>query len=146
MPTGPNAPLDPDSTVTRSSAPASPGAIVVLNRDLFFGVRIANALRARGYRVEIAPTPERFAALLGEMDPAPALGIIDMTAVSDWSPLREIASDPNGSTPTLAFGPHKDVAAFRAAKDAGVSRVVSNGDFHRDLLGLVERYARPPGQ
>ncbi len=146
MPTGSNAPLDPASTATRSTAPASLGAVVVLNRDLFFGVRIANALRARGYRVEIAPTSERFAALLREMDPAPALAIIDMTAVSDWSLLQEIASDPNTSTPILAFGPHKDVSAFRAAKDAGVSRVVSNGDFHRDMLGLVERYARPPGQ
>lgn len=114
--------------------------IVVLNRDLFFGVRIANALRARGYRVEIAPTPQRFAELVREI--APALGIIDMAAVPDWTPLKEIASEPGIATPLLAFGPHKDITAFRSAKEAGIHRVVSNGDFHRDMLGLVQRYER----
>lgn len=115
--------------------------IVVLNRDLFFGVRIANALRARGYRVEMAPTPQRFAELLREIDPV--LGIIDMAAVPDWTPLKEIASEPEMATPLLAFGPHKDIASFRSAKKAGIHRVVSNGEFHRDMLGLVERYERP---
>jgi PleD family two-component response regulator len=115
-------------------------AVVVLNRDLFFGVRIANALRARGYRVEIAPTPQRFAELLREIDPV--LGIIDMAAVPDWKPLKEMASEPEIATPLLAFGPHKDIAAFRSAKEAGIDRVVSKGDFHRDMLGLVERYER----
>ncbi len=31
-----------------------------------------------------------------------------------------------------------------AAKAAGVTRLVSNGEFHRNMVGLVERYARPP--
>lgn len=120
----------------------SRGTIVVLNRDLFFGVRIANTLRSRGYGVEIAPAVERLATLVNETDPAPLLAIIDMAAVTDWSPIRELAATSGRTTPLLAFGPHKDVASFRAAKEAGVERVVSNGDFHRDLLGLVERYMR----
>lgn len=123
-----------------ASAHEDADVIVVLNRDLFFGVRIANMLRDRGYRVEMAPTIERFVDLVQKAIPSPALGVIDMTAVSTWSQVNQITGEE--MTPLLAFGPHKDVEAFRAAKDAGVNRVVSNGDFHRDMLGMIERYAR----
>ena len=44
--------------------------------------------------------------------------------------------------PTLAFGPHVDVEGRRAAKAAGVTRIVSNGQFHSDMAGLIERYRR----
>ena len=46
----------------------------------------------------------------------------------------------------LSFGPHKDVDGFRAAKRGGATRVVSNGDFHRDMTGFVRRYARPAAE
>ena len=122
----------------------SRGTIAVLNRDLFFGVRIANTLRSQGYAVEVAPSVARLAALILDADPAPLLAILDMAAVPDWPAIRSLAANPHRTTPLLAFGPHKDVASFRAAKAAGVDRVVSNGDFHRDMLALVERYARAP--
>ena len=44
--------------------------------------------------------------------------------------------------PVLAFGSHLDVDGRRAAKAAGVTRVLSNGDFHRDMVPLVQRYAK----
>jgi hypothetical protein len=47
-----------------------------------------------------------------------------------------------GHTPTLAFGPHVDIENRRAAKAAGVGRIVSNGQFHSDTAGLIERYRR----
>lgn len=133
-----------NNQASSQTAPASSprGSVAVLNRDLFFGVRIANTLRAHGYLVEIAPSVDRLAALLQAAEPTPLLAIIDMAAVTDWSTIDSLAHEPTRSTPLLAFGPHKDVASFRAAKDAGVDRVVSNGDFHRDMLALVERYAR----
>jgi hypothetical protein len=43
--------------------------------------------------------------------------------------------------PILAFGPHKDVEGFKAAKRAGVTRVVANGEFSRSLPDLAKRYA-----
>jgi hypothetical protein len=48
------------------------------------------------------------------------------------------------ATPLLGFGPHVDVDGRRAAKAAGLTRIVSNGEFHRDLVALVARYAHPP--
>jgi hypothetical protein len=114
-----------------------------LNRDLFFGVRIGNLLKTAGYEVSFAPTTPAFVDRIQQSRPAPVLGLIDMGAGVDWDAIHALTADPTVTTPTLVFGPHKDVAGFRAAKGAGVTRVVSNSDFHREALNLVRRYARP---
>ena len=48
-----------------------------------------------------------------------------------------------GGARVLAFGPHMDVEKMRAAKDAGVTRTISNSQFHRNMAELIERYALP---
>lgn len=112
--------------------------LVVLNRDLFFGVKIANVMRGLGYRVELAQRTTVFAVKLDASGQDVALGIIDIGAGVDWN----VISSLSASVPILAFGSHLDVDGMRAAKLAGVSRVVSNGDFHREMVTLVQRYAR----
>ena len=126
-----------------AGTPAPLGTILVLNRDLMFGVRIGNTLRSLGYEVRFARDTETFARLLRPARPAPVLGVIDMNAVIDWALVRALVDDPETITPLLAFGPHTDVEGRRAAKTAGVDRLVSNGEFHRDMVALVRRYARP---
>lgn len=130
---------------TSSTDDAAPYHVLILNRDLFFGVRLGNLLKAAGYHVTFAPDTARFLERLAEGDP-PVLGVIDMGAGVDWAALAAWIESSGQPTPVLAFGPHKDVASFRAAKAAGVTRVISNGDFHRDTLAVVRRYARenPP--
>ena len=115
--------------------------ILFLNRDLFVGVRVANALRARGDRVEMVSTATAFARRLAAANTGIRLGLIDMRAVDDWATIEMAIRDVPGIAPLLAFGPHRDVAAFQAAKAAGVARVVSNGTFHADTLGTIDRYA-----
>ena len=126
--------------IDAASAAAS-GLIVVLNRDAFFGIKIGNMLRAQGYRVAFAKTAQELIAATGAGDPA-VLAIIDINAKPAWDELAGVIGGE--SLPTLAFGSHLDVEGLRAAKAAGVTRVVSNGDFHRDMLALVRRYARRP--
>ena len=133
----------PPTETAAGAAPADPGELVILNRDLFFGVRIGNTLRALGYRVTFAPDAAAFAARL-RAQPAPALGVVDITARPEWATVAALAADPALPTPILAFGPHRDVEALNAARAAGLTRVVSNGVFHRDMVGLIRRYARPP--
>jgi hypothetical protein len=116
------------------------GEIVVLNRDLFFGVKIGNILRGLGYRVSFVPATEPFVARLQTSGPETVLGIIDMGAGIEWSAIATLTGTE--STPILAFGSHLDVDGRRAAKAAGVTHILSNGDFHRDMVALVERYAR----
>jgi hypothetical protein len=112
--------------------------IAVLNRDLFFGVRLKQIGKELGFAVHIAADAGGFLDLLAANDVA--LGIIDINAQPDWS---RIASGIVGTNlpPILAFGPHLEVDGLRAAKAAGVTRVVSNGTFHRDAATLIERYA-----
>ena len=123
------------------AAAATPPVIVVLNRDLFFGVRIGNALCDAGFVVTFCPATSAFTAAVRAADPPASLGLIDLGAAPDWADIAALTRDVP-ATPILVFGPHKDVDGFRAAKAAGITRIVSNGDFHRDMLGLVQRYAR----
>lgn len=119
------------------------GVVVVLNRDLLFGVRIGNTLRSLGYVVRFGRSTDAFVDLLRSSEPAAVLGIIDMNSGVDWDRVRSWVADPTAETPLLAFGPHVDAAGRRAAKAAGVDRLVSNGEFHRGMVALVRRYARP---
>lgn len=114
--------------------------IVLLNRDMFFGIRIRQVGAAIGYTVEITPKTDRFIERIAADDVA--LGVIDIAATPDWELLADAISS-GGLAPILAFGPHKDVDGLRGAKQAGVTRVVSNGDFHKDPVAMLKRYARP---
>jgi hypothetical protein len=113
--------------------------VLVLTRDLFFGMRIRNALRQLGYHTDIRKTEEDFEA--AALDSAAALAFVDFNAEVDWSSIeRIVAADPGLAV--IAFGAHTDVDAFRRAREAGVTRVISNGAFSQQLPELVERYAR----
>jgi hypothetical protein len=112
----------------------------VLNRDLFFGIRLNQLLKQLGYRAVLAKSQEEFVSGLGAADAA--LGIIDINFGPDWDGIAQaIASE--AQPPIIAFGPHLDVDGLRAAKKAGVTRVFSNGDFSKDTAAIITRYARP---
>ncbi|MDQ3043697.1 MAG: hypothetical protein M3R06_00910 [Chloroflexota bacterium] len=135
---------DDNPTEVPSNDAAPGGDVVFLNRDLFFGVRVSNTLRELGYTVTVVPDAAAFAAKLRETIPAPLLGIIDISAGVEWSSIIGLTENDK-RVPILAFGPHKDVEGLRSAKGAGVTRVVSNGDFHQHMVELVRRYSRPAG-
>lgn len=131
--------LSPDTSPEPVVATGS--LILIVNRDLFFGVRLRQALQADGWSPRIVPSTAAAVEVLSG-DDVPALVVADMAAGPDWSVLVAAAGATAPPTPVLAFGAHRDVDAFRAAKVAGVNRVISNGDFHRDMVGTVRRYAR----
>lgn len=116
---------------------------VVLNRDLLFGSRIRSALTGLGLEALFVVSTEQFVSALNKNQDAAAIGIIDMNGAVSWGELREaFAKDGGRLVPTLAFGPHVDVESRRAAKAAGITRIVSNGQFHANMAGLIDRYRR----
>jgi hypothetical protein len=116
---------------------------VVLNRDLLFGSRIRGALKSLDLEARFVATTEQFVGALRQQPGSVAIGIVDMNGAVSWDVIREGLSAPNGDgVPTLAFGPHVDVESRRAAKAAGVTRIVSNGQFHSEMASLIERYRR----
>jgi methylmalonyl-CoA mutase cobalamin-binding subunit len=120
-----------------------PTLAIVLNRDLLFGSRIRSALASLGLEGRFVSTAEEFVGALSEQAGSVAIGVIDMNGVVAWDVIREaLAGADGGVVPTLAFGPHVDIEGRRAAKAAGVTRIVSNGQFNSDMAGLIDRYRR----
>lgn len=111
--------------------------VVILSRDLFFGMRIRGVLRQLGFVSVLTNTEAEYVtALAGES--SAALAVVDFNQPIDW----EIVTSVTGAPPVIAFGAHTDVDGFRAAKAAGVSRTVSNGEFDRSFPALIEKYRR----
>jgi len=115
---------------------------IVLNRELMFGSRIRGALGVLGLEGRFVPDTESFLAAIRTDGGSAAIGILDMNGPIGWEDLSEALSEMADTPPTLAFGPHVDVENRRAAKAAGVTRIVSNGQFHSDVATLIDRYRR----
>ena len=122
------------------SSDTSPRQAIVLNRDLLFGSRIRNALATMGIAPRFTRDTPQFVAALGRAGPTTVIAIVDMNGAVDWSALGAALAQPGFTTPVLAFGPHTDVENRRAAKAAGVNRIVSNGQFHESMAELIDRY------
>lgn len=115
---------------------------IVLNRDLMFGSRIRGALVSLELAPRFVKNTDELAAALGSDAAETALVIIDMNGPIDWQAVARAIRAASDPPPTLAFGPHVDVESRRAAKAAGISRIVSNGQFHREMVDLIARYRR----
>jgi len=113
------------------------GRIVSLSRDLFFGMRVRTIVGKLGYDLKLVKDESGVVDAVSEDDVN--IVIVDFNQPVDWDELLPVLS---GETPVLAFGSHTDVDGFRAAKAAGVTRVVSNGEFSRRLPELIEQYLR----
>jgi hypothetical protein len=132
---------------SRSSGDASSSSspertlALVLNRDLLFGSRIRSALLALGMQGRFVKDSMQFNAELKSNATDVAIAVIDMNGPVEWDLLRDGLSATE-MPPTLAFGPHVDVEGRRAAKVAGIDRIVSNGQFVREMKPLIDRYRR----
>jgi hypothetical protein len=127
--------------VEESNSPGA-GVAIVLNRDLLFGSHIRGALKSLGLEPRFVRDTEHFVAALESERGAAVIGVIDMNGAVDWDSLRTALAQPAQTTPTLAFGPHTDAVNRRAAKAAGVSRIVTNGQFQQDMASLIDRYRK----
>ncbi len=77
------------------------------------------------------------------MSPHVALGVVDLGGRIERDTLAQLsASAQTAGVPVIAFGPHKNVDAFRDAQAAGFTRVLSNGVFHAQTAEMIRRYAR----
>ena len=116
---------------------------IVLNRDLLFGSRIRSAFASVGLEAQFVANAGEFVDALLENRESAAIAIIDMNRPISWDVIGETLGRTDVAlAPTLAFGPHVDIESRRAAKAAGITRIVSNGQFHTDMVGLIERYRR----
>lgn len=116
-----------------------PGLVSALSRDVFFGMRIRTVLKNLGYEMKLCKTEQE----LVDATPGAVMALVDFNIPVDWDGLKSVL---RGAVPVLAFGSHTNVDGFRAAKAAGVTRVVSNGEFSRRLPALLTQYQRDIGE
>lgn len=110
--------------------------VLLLERDLFFSVKIRDTLKHLNHETVTARSEEDFARKLAAS--APKLAIVNIaTPGVAWELV--IAQARAANVPVLAFGPHVDLAAQQHARLAGANRVVSNSKLTKDLPAIVER-------
>lgn len=121
-----------------------PTHILVLEKDLFFSVKIRDTLRHHDMQVTTVRTLPAFEQHLTGEQP-PALAIINIAIQGcDWEAAIRAARTQN--LPVLAFGSHMDLEARAKALGAGAQKVVANSKFASDMPGLITRLLHnPPG-
>lgn len=124
--------------MNQPNAEAAP-TILVYSPDLFFAIRIRTVLKQLGLQAQLASKVDEFVERASGLHDALVLAIVDFNQGVDWNAFAPVIA---AGLPVVAFGAHTDVDGFRAAKAAGVARVVSNGEFNRSLPDLISRYRR----
>ena len=103
----------------------------MLCADLMFTVQLQSIARAEDFRTMAvrpgSPLPEGVAVLV--------VNLGDRGGPSAWeAAIREAVGL---FIPVVAFGPHMDADARRAAKAAGATRVLANSNLARDLPTIL---------
>jgi hypothetical protein len=105
--------------------------VVAVVTDLFFQSRINSAGRAAGRQVRFV-TNEKELSDVAEF----GVALVDLDAGLDVpAAIRRLKSV--SGRPVVAFGPHLDTAARKAAKAAGADRVLAKSRFVEDLTRIV---------
>lgn len=109
--------------------------ILLVVPDLFFSTRIEEAGKRLGYNV-VAPvsgeTPGSAITRTGAV-----LVVISLDAPNA---LEAIASTKKSNARALAFGSHRNVELFAAAREAGADQVVARSLMAGDLPGLLKKW------
>lgn len=116
--------------------------LLLLIPDLFFSVKVADVAHALGYPTRDVASAEALPAAAREG----VVGIIVDTQVrSDWqAAVRTLKSgSATAHIPVLAFAPHVDVEATRAAVAVGCDRIVTRGKLASELPMLLRELLEP---
>jgi DNA-binding response OmpR family regulator len=113
--------------------------VLLLERDVFFVVKVRDTLKHLGYETQVARGAEEFVRKLAAEAPTLAMVHTGLAGVA-WEEV--IARARAAQVPTLAFGSHIDLEAQQAARRAGADRVISNARLAKDLPAIVRRLER----
>lgn len=112
--------------------------LLAVTNDLMATAPIEHAARQLGASCRSAT-----AAQLDDLQlpKPPQLVVLDLTVSSDVaSTVQAIRSVVGFEAPIVAFGPHVHEAILQAADDAGCARVLTRGQFHRDMVSVLGEF------
>ena len=111
--------------------------IVILSRDLIFCSRFHAAAEAVQLESQTALSADQAATALS--GGAVAGLFIDLeTPELDLPAIVRRARDMRNGCLIVAYGPHVHEARLQAAREAGCDRVLSRGQFDRELAALLQ--------
>jgi DNA-binding NtrC family response regulator len=118
-------------------------AVLLLDTDLFFVVKVRTTLKHAGYDVQTARSLVDFTRRLAADSPALALVNTAIAGV-DWR--AAIVAARAANIPVIAFGSHVDTQTQQEARQAGATRVIANSRLAADLPNIVARALRASTQ
>ncbi|MGH7550412.1 MAG: hypothetical protein ACREMD_04710 [Gemmatimonadota bacterium] len=113
--------------------------VVILTGDLFFRVKIEAVAEAVGTPVAFARSREEVERALEDGGVAGSGRVLIDLSYREAEPTETIRTLKSRPEPphVVAFGPHRDGEAFRAARQAGADRVLARSAFVERLPKLL---------
>jgi hypothetical protein len=109
--------------------------LLAVTNDLMATAPIENAARQLALPCR-AVAVGRLAGL--ELPASVSVAVLDLNGVDDVvaavAAIREVAG---AEVPIVAFGPHVHEAKLQAASEAGCTKVLTRGQFHRDMVKAI---------
>ncbi len=119
-------------------------AVVSLEADLLVATRLQDVIISQGGRSMITETPEAFVDAVDHH--FPVLTLLDLNTPGDWKlAITRCKMRPQSrQIPIYAFGSHVDVAALKAARQAGADHAWPRSKMMESLVDVVAQHINPP--
>jgi len=108
--------------------------VVALMDDLFFQMKLAETARQLGVEVKVATNGD---ALMGLMESAPKLVIVDLNARSQPLQAIEKVRQNNKDVRVVAFLSHVQTQLAAQAQAAGCTEVMPRSSFTQNLAAIL---------
>ncbi len=118
-------------------------AVVILEPDLFFSVRLEDVVRAAGGEPVTIDEADQFVAAVART--FPVLALLDLKTPGDWeAAVRQCKVKPHTRLiPIYAFGSHVDVETLQRARRAGADHAWARSRMMEELVDVVDRHIQP---
>lgn len=118
-------------------------SLLLFSNDLMFQSRIASVARGLGQSLVVARTTDGLSDRVSEADP-PAMAVFDL-AFRGLNLDEAVAwvAQRFPQCATVAYGPHVDTDALQKAESLGVQRVLTRGQFDRDMHAVLSSGIAP---
>ena len=119
--------------------------VLVAVTDIFFYIKVRDALRQSGYRLERARSQDDIALKASSLRPAALILNMNDDTLNAFQALTTLKSDPGlKGLPILAFANHEEVDTWNRAKSMGITKIVSRNEFSARTRGLLEEIIADP--
>jgi CheY-like chemotaxis protein len=121
--------------------PLAMADVVYLVRDMLFTSKIREVARQLGLQAQSAPDP----AALSRAATGARLVIVDLRLPQALEALDALVADPGAAgVPRVGFVDHEKAEVMDAARAHGCQRVLTKGQFAKELPGLLTSAGTTP--